>query len=111
MKAMHRLIMTSAAYRQRSATDASAATVDPDNTLLAHFPLRRMDSDALRDAILKTSDSLDPQLFGPPVEVEIRSDGEVLPKAGKTGQRRSIYLLTQRTNPVSMLDVFDAPFL
>ena len=111
MKTIHRLIMTSAAYRQRSIMDASATTADPDNTLLSHFPLRRLDSDALRDAILKSSDILDPQLFGSPVELEVRPDGEVLPKTGKRGQRRSIYLLLQRTNPVSMLDIFDAPFL
>jgi mono/diheme cytochrome c family protein len=111
MKTIHRLIMTSAAYRQRSLVDASAATADPDHTLLSHFPLRRLDSDALRDAILKSSDFLDPQLFGSPVELEVRPDGEVLPKTGKGGQRRSIYLLQQRTTPVSILDIFDAPFL
>src|SRR5207248_6565703 len=108
-KSMHRLIMTSAAYRQRSIMDASATTADPDNTLLSHFPLRRLDSDALRNAILKCSDFLDTEMFGPPIEFEIRPDSEVLPKAGKAGQRRSIYLLLQRTNPVSMLDIFDAP--
>jgi hypothetical protein len=111
MKSMHRLIMTSAAYRQRSLMDNGASSEDPDNTLLAHFPLRRLDSDALRDAILKTSDFLDPKQFGPAVEFQIRPDGEVVPKVGRGAQRRSIYLLQQRTNPISMLDVFDEPFL
>lgn len=111
LKKIHRLIMTSAAYRQSSEIASDALAQDPSNELLSRFPLRRLDAEAVRDAILQSAGRLDPEAFGPPAKVDVKPDGAVLPKPGKLGYRRSIYLLQRRSTPVTMLDAFDAPFL
>jgi mono/diheme cytochrome c family protein len=109
MKAMHRLIMTSAAYRQSSEVGTSLHQADPDNLLLSRMPMRRMEAEVLYDSILKVTGSLDPTLFGPPVEVEFKPEGEVVAKGTKAGWRRSIYVLQRRRTPMTMLEVFDQP--
>ena len=110
MKALHRMILTSTAYRQSSRRDPGIDG-DPDNRLLSYFPMRRLDADAVRDSILKVSGRLDPTPFGPPDPIEEKADGEVVAKESKTGYRRSIYLMQRRSTPVTMLDTFDAPQL
>ena len=107
IKAMHRLIMTSTAYRQSSGQEATRRLADPDNALLSHFPMRRMDAETLRDSILKIGGRLDLRQFGSADAVEIRPDGEVVSES----LRRSIYLLRRRSTPVTLLEVFDAPRL
>ena len=111
IKAMHQLIMTSTAYRQRSGAAASVQSVDPSNRLLSRFPLQRLDADALRDSILKVAGRLDTTPFGPADELDVRPDGEVVAKGTQRGYRRSIYLLQRRSTPVTMLETFDAPLL
>jgi hypothetical protein len=111
IKAMQRLIVTSAAYRQSSEAAPAQIENDPEDVLLSRFPLQRLDADALRDSILKISERLDLQQFGPPAAIEERPDGEVVPEPGKKGQRRSIYVLQRRTKHVTLLDTFDAPQL
>ena len=107
IKAMHRLIMTSTVYRQSSRYDPARRLTDPDNRLLSHFPMRRMDAETLRDSILKTGDRLDLRQFGSADALKIGPDGEV----GSESLRRSVYLLRRRSTPVTMLEVFDAPRL
>ena len=112
VKAMHRLIMTSSAYRQASASPGEeAANGHSDNSLLSRFPLQRLDAEALRDSILKISGRLDSTPFGPADEVEVQEDGEVTSQCTSAGCRRSVYMLQRRTTPLTMLDTFDAPQL
>jgi len=112
VKAMHRLIMTSSAYRQSSGSpDEEAANGHSDNALLSRFPLQRLDAEALRDSILKISGRLDSTPFGPADEVEVQEDGEVTSQCTSAGCRRSVYMLQRRTTPLTMLDTFDAPQL
>lgn len=111
LKALHKLIMTSAAYRQSSRINPSQTAVDPDSLLLARFPIRRLDADAVRDSILKVSQRLSLVPFGPPDKVEVRPDGEVTGPCAPGGCRRSIYLLQRRTTPLTILEAFDAPQL
>ena len=111
MRAIHRLILTSAAYRQSSFYDRTRHGQDPDNVLLSRFPLRRLDADAIRDSILSVSGRLNPTPFGPPDDIEARPDGEVVAKDSPEGMRRSIYLLQRRSKPLTMLESFDAPQL
>ena len=111
LKALHRLILTSRAYRQRSYVGPEAKRADPDNILLSRFPMRRLDGDAIRDSVLKASGLLDSRAFGPPDKVEVKSDGEVVAKGTGKGYRRSIYVTQRRSTPVTMLDTFDAPQL
>ena len=84
VKAMHRLILTSAAYRQASRdrpgapAHARAKQADPDNRLLWRQRMRRLEAEPLRDAMLAASGSLNGQMFGPPVPLVVRADGEVV---------------------------------
>jgi cytochrome c553 len=109
MKAMHRLIVTSTAYRQTSKVDEALVAADPDNVLLSRMPLRRMDAETLYDSLLTATSRLNPELFGKPTEVTITPDKEVIVKPGKDGFRRSIYVLHRRQTPMSLLDAFDEP--
>lgn len=111
LKTVHKLIMSSMAYRQSSRIDPNLHSTDPDNALLSRFPLQRMDADTIRDAILKVSQRLNVTPYGPADEVEVRPDGEVVDRCPKEGCRRSIYTLQRRSTPLTMLQVFDAPQL
>ena len=108
-KTMHRLMMTSTAYRQSSSRHSDASRVDPENTLLSHFPLRRMDAETLYDSVLRVTGRLDDDIFGPPVEIEIKPDREVIAKGKKDGYRRALYVTQSRQTPLSMLAAFDFP--
>lgn len=111
IKSMHRLIMTSNAYRQTSLIDAKVREADTDNVLISRMPMRRLDAEALYDSTLAVSGRLDPMQFGTPADIDIRPDGEVTAKVSKAGYRRSIYVLQRRVYPMTQLDVFDLPQL
>ena len=110
IKAMHRLIMTSAVYRQTSTPREGLDRIDPDNRLLAHFPLRRLDSEAVRDAMLGIAGELDPKAGGPYVPSKRTPEGVVEIEDNANGaRRRSVYLQQRRTQVVTFLQLFDAP--
>lgn len=115
IKHMHRLIVTSAAYKQISTyhpqEHASAKQKDPDNRLLWRQRLRRLEGEAMRDAVLAVSGSLNPQMFGPPVPMVRSGDGEVNTPATPDGNRRSIYLQVRRSQPLTFLQLFDQPVI
>jgi hypothetical protein len=115
LKALHRLIMTSSTYRQTSTVDpvlhAAAVGTDPEDRLLWRQRLRRLEAEALRDAMLAASATLSPQMFGPPVPVQRQTDGEVVTVAGTASARRSVYLQVRRSQPLTLLQVFDQPVL
>jgi Protein of unknown function (DUF1553) len=109
-KRLHRLILTSSVYRQRSASSDALAARDPDNRLLGRFPVLRLDAEAVRDAMLAVSGALDCRMAGPYVPVQIEADGEVIvPENTPGAKRRSVYLQQRRTQVLSVLDVFDSP--
>ncbi len=109
-KSLHRLILLSTVYRQSSASRPEAARVDPDNRLLGRFPLRRLDAEAIRDAMLAVSGDLDQRAGGPYVPTRRTDSGEVVVDLATPGAtRRSIYLQQRRTQIDSLLEVFDAP--
>ena len=109
MKQMHRLMMTSSAYRQVSSVSTESKRVDPDNALLSHMPMRRMDAESLNDTMLLVSGRLDETPFGVPAPVQVRDDGLVTPIETPKGFRRSIYVQQRRTQIVTGLDSFDLP--
>ncbi|HYH68633.1 MAG TPA: DUF1549 and DUF1553 domain-containing protein [Urbifossiella sp.] len=110
VKALHRLILTSAVYRQSSAPRAGIDAIDPDNRLLARFPLRRLDAEAVRDAMLHVSGELDATAGGPYVPSRRTPEGTVEVAEKTTGAlRRSLYLQQRRTQVVTFLQLFDAP--
>jgi hypothetical protein len=109
IKAMHRLIMTSSTYRQASQMTARHSERDLDNRLLSRYPLRRLDAEALRDALLFVSGKLDETPFGPAEKVERRDDGLVTSVGTPEGWRRSIYVLQRRSQTATILEDFDLP--
>jgi hypothetical protein len=110
VKALHRLILRSAVYRQSSAPRDDLARADPDNRLLGRFPLRRLDAEALRDAMLCASGELDARAGGPYVPSRRAADGTVeVPEDHPGARRRSVYLQQRRTQVVTLLGLFDAP--
>ncbi len=116
IKALHRLIVTSTVYRQSSAHRADSEAIDPGDQLLWRMRLRRLESEALRDAVLAVSGRLDRSVGGPPVPIEPQSDGMVVvPAKGlptPTAQwRRSLYLFARRNYNLTLLSVFDQPVM
>jgi hypothetical protein len=110
LKAIHRLILKSAVFRQSSAPRPDGDDVEPDNRLLWRFPLRRLDAEAVRDAMLSVSGELDCQLGGPYIPTRRTAEGDVEVEEKQAGaRRRSVYLQQRRTQVLSLLEVFDAP--
>ena len=95
LKALHRRIMLSATYRQSSQVTPEVFDQDPENRLVGRFVPRRMEAEAIRDAILSVSGQLDPTRGGP---------------AGDdfTIRRRSLYVQTARWQRDSYANLFDA---
>ncbi len=109
VKAMHRLIMSSSVYRQVSHKDESNAGIDPENRLWWRMPLRRADGEVIRDSMLAASGTLNLQMHGPPVAVEVDEQGEAVTAVEATARRRSIYLAQRRSRMLTLLKLFDAP--
>ncbi len=109
VKTLHRLILTSATYRQSSQKSDTANRRDPDNRWLSHMPLRRLEAEAVRDRLLVASGNLKTSFYGEPSEVDIRGDGLVTVRNSGNGERRSVYLLHRRTAIPTLLETFDSP--
>jgi hypothetical protein len=109
IKAMHRLMMTSAAYRQPSVLTPQHEKLDPDNRLLSRMPLKRMEAEVIYDTLLLVSGRLDEARFGPPDPVDVRKDGLVTAAKTDKGWRRSIYVRQRRTQIPTLLETFDLP--
>ena len=109
MKSIHRLILTSTAYRQSSEATARQRELDPENRLVSRMGLKRLDAESLRDTLLAVSGELDTRQFGPGDAVTSRADGLVTAVRGPRGWRRSIFLLQRRTQISTLLQNFDLP--
>jgi Protein of unknown function (DUF1553)/Protein of unknown function (DUF1549)/Planctomycete cytochrome C len=109
MKAMHRLMMTSSAYRQSSAVTPLLEKADLDNVLLSRMPLKRMEAEVLYDTLVLISGRLDETRYGVPAPVLVRGDGLVTPIETENGWRRGIYVEQRRTQTPTILESFDFP--
>jgi hypothetical protein len=122
LKPIHRLIVTSATYRQASRSNPKQAETDPDNTLLGRMNRCRLDAESLRDAMLAVSGELNPRMGGPgvlaPLEKEVKdlifTEAEVVDlwpvNPDPTEHlRRSLYLFRKRNVRYPLLESFDAP--
>ena len=102
MKHIHRLIVTSNAYRQQSSmalANEANRPIDPDNLYLWRMNLRRMEAEIIRDSTLSMAGQLDPKMAGP----------ELDENAGMTLGRRSIYFRNSKEKKMTFLDLFDRP--
>lgn len=113
LKKLHRRIVLTAAYRMSSKSDPAAAKADPRNELLHHFPVQRLEAEAVRDAMLAISGSLNTAVGGPSVVPYISKyqDGRGKPKTGPLDGdgRRSIYIQVRRNFLTPMFLAFDYP--
>lgn len=109
IKQLHSLVVTSTAYRQRSAVSEEHLRRDPDNRLLSRMPLRRLDAEEVRDSLLAVAGLLSERRYGPPDQVEVRSDGLVTSKPVDGRWRRSIYVRQRRKELPTILETFDLP--
>ena len=120
MKRLHRMIMTSTVYRQSSRQPESrqhtaAKKADPLNRLLWRMNMRRLEAEAVRDAILAASGKLERTLGGPAIMVAhdpsgLQSIDPEDPTPNAAG-RRSLYVLARRSYPLNFLEVFDYPLI
>jgi len=114
VKRMHRLILTSHAWRQSAAARPEGMAKDAGNTLLWRHPLRRMEAEMVRDAVLQASGKLDRRRFGPgyrlydykTVNIAIY---EPLAKGGPETWRRGIYHQSARAVRDTLMGAFDCP--
>jgi hypothetical protein len=115
LKPIHRLIVTSATYRQAVARQAEGERIDADNRLLWRGSVRRIDAEALRDSMLFAAGELNLEAGGPgffDFEAYQRSGTQFFaPRdlVGATFQRRSVYRTWARGGRSPLLDVFDCP--
>ncbi len=109
IKHMHRLMMTSATYQQSSRVTQDHRERDAANRWLARMPMRRMEAEVLRDALLDLAGRLNLAQFGPADPVNLAGDGLVTSVARAGVWRRSIYVLKRRTQRLTILDNFDRP--
>jgi mono/diheme cytochrome c family protein len=120
-KHIHRLIVLSSTYRQAAQTNPENAKVDPENKYWWHWSPRRLEAEAIRDAVLAVSGELDPVLGGPSVSFGSSSaaDGGELDatfaeqnlgsKQESLKPRRSIYMRQLRNNFPAMQKLFNGP--
>ncbi|MFQ5734687.1 MAG: DUF1549 domain-containing protein [Planctomycetaceae bacterium] len=96
LKRLHKLIVTSAVYMQSSQSDKSRMRVDPKNVWLWRRVPRRLEAEAIRDAMLAVSGRLDKTMYGP---------GTLDPRM----KRRSVYFFIKRSKLIPMMVLFDWP--
>jgi hypothetical protein len=115
VKKLIRELVLSRTFAMSSApTDAAAEQADPENLLLHRANLRRLEGEAIRDAILAISGRLNPKLGGPPVPVFLSAFMDGRGKPSRSGPldgdgRRSIYTAVRRNFLPSMMLAFDTP--
>jgi hypothetical protein len=98
MKHLHRLIVTSSAYRQASTPDLANAQIDRDNKFLWRYPPHRLEAEAVRDGVFYVSGKLDLKRGGPDIDYPL----------GLTTPRRSLYFRHAAEKQMEFLMLFDA---
>ncbi len=118
VKALHKLIVSSATYRQSSSVSAQAREADYDNTFLSRGPSYRLSAEQIRDNVLSASGLLTNQLGGPSVlpyqpagiweALATRNSVNYVQNHGDSLYRRSMYTIWKRSSPPPMMLNFDA---
>jgi hypothetical protein len=139
LKWLHREIMLSGVYRQSSAVDKAKFDLDQPNKLLGRWGARRLEAEAVRDAVLSVSGQLNLKMYGEPIALCTAPDGNYLPdtsgridgekirgfsfnplpckqpkqplQESRQPNRRSIYLQSRRVAVAGFLVAFDAPLM
>ncbi len=112
LKSFHRLVLNSRTYQQSSSVSEKAAELDPENRLWGHFPVRRLDAEEVRDAILFVSGQLDQTMGGSLLKVKNRGylfDHTSIDTTDYSSKRRSLYLPVIRNNVFDLFQLLDFP--
>ena len=118
VKEMHRLLMTSEAYRMASAhEDADSRAADPENRLLWQYRPQRLEAEALRDAIMTVSGAIDLTVGGEPVFPHVPQELLLAARNGYWDNqedgpdvwRRSVYVFRRRSLSFPFFETFDLP--
>ncbi|MCA1684515.1 MAG: DUF1549 domain-containing protein [Planctomycetia bacterium] len=116
LKPLHRVIMTSNAYRMSSRPNPEALAKDPANDAFWRFDMRRLSAEEIRDSVLAASGTLSPKMYGPGVYPEIPAEvmaGQSQPGKGwgksppEEANRRSIYVHVKRSLIMPIFESFD----
>jgi mono/diheme cytochrome c family protein len=117
-KALLKLLVTSAAYRQSSRVIPELEQRDPENRLLARGPRFRLSAEMVRDQALFASGLLSPKMYGPPVKPPQPTGGltaafgsgiDWQTSSGGDRYRRALYTMWRRSSPYPSMATFDAP--
>jgi hypothetical protein len=100
VKAQLRAMLLTDAFRRDARPTAAAAEKDPDNLLLGHARVRRLEAEALRDTLIALSGRLEHRMYGP---------GDNAVAAPKEQVRRSVYLTIRRNTLNPLITAFDGP--
>ncbi|TVP96748.1 MAG: DUF1553 domain-containing protein [Planctomycetaceae bacterium] len=114
LKHLHRLILTSRAWRQAGHPNPEALAVDAGSRLLWRFPPRRLEAEAIRDSLLAVAGTLEPAIGGPgfsSFEVALENVRHYFPKQsfGPEDWRRMVYMTRVRQERDAIFGVFDCP--
>jgi mono/diheme cytochrome c family protein len=118
IKAMLKLIMTSATYKQSAASTPIMIQKDPRNLLLGRSPRHRLDAEILRDQALMIGGLLSPKIYGPSVyppqpanlwQAAFNGERNWATSMGEDKYRRGLYTFWRRTVPYPSMQTFDAP--
>ncbi|MXZ17499.1 MAG: DUF1553 domain-containing protein [Rhodothermaceae bacterium] len=114
VKSILREILLSDAFQRSSEPPAGILELDPSNLLLSHYPVRRLEAEAIRDGILATSGQLNPTMYGPPVPIHLtefmKGRGRPAVNGPLDGEgRRSLYIAIRRNFLSPMMLSFDMP--
>ena len=119
LKHLHRLIVTSATYREGTAPNTQNAAIDPENRLLWHRRPLRLEAETLRDSMLAVAGSLNPLMFGPAFKppipdeaMQARNVKDPYPRDvqdAPENRRRTIYSFHKRVVQYPLSQAFDAP--
>ena len=119
IKHMHKLIVTSATYRQESKVTADHLAKDPGNRFLARFPRLRLEAEAIRDLAMSASGLLDSTVGGPSIypyqppglweQVAFQGTRKWVQSEGDKNYRRGLYVYWRRSVPYASFVTFDAP--
>ncbi len=103
LKKLHRLLMLSSVYQQKSDDDLRDEKLDPDNRLLAKANVRRLDFESMRDTLLFVAGDLDPSFGGRPVDLLKRGTASQQPYSN----RRTVYGVIDRNDLLALFRTFD----
>jgi mono/diheme cytochrome c family protein len=114
-KRLHRMICTSATYRQSSELTAEDREIDADGSWLSRMPRRRLEAEALRDSILKIAGVLDSRMYGPGYQDFVIDKPEHSPHylyrdhdpSDPAAYRRTVYRFIVRSQPQPFLTTWD----